>query len=122
VKQPHTYGTSEVQHVHSQCMAKYMGHRIMSIVWVDSDKTVAARIELIHCLTTYQFHYGKAWRAKKHTLSLLWRDWREAYAKVLRVLSAISHFNPCTRYVIDIGGKWLPNDKGRYCSVLKRIF
>jgi hypothetical protein len=31
VKQPHTCGTSEVRHVHSQCMA-YLGWQIMSIV------------------------------------------------------------------------------------------
>jgi hypothetical protein len=60
VKQPHTCGTSEVRHVHSQCTAKYLGQRIVSIVWADSDITVAALIEAIHCLTTYRVSYGKA--------------------------------------------------------------
>jgi hypothetical protein len=32
VKQPHTCGTLEVHHVHSQCMTRFLGHRIMSIV------------------------------------------------------------------------------------------
>jgi hypothetical protein len=32
VKKPHTCGMSEVQHIHSQCMTKYLGHQIMSIV------------------------------------------------------------------------------------------
>jgi hypothetical protein len=36
----------------------------MSIMWADSDITVAALIEAIHCLTTYQVNYGKVWRAK----------------------------------------------------------
>jgi hypothetical protein len=60
VKQPYTCGMSEVQHVHSQCMAKYVGRRIVSIVWADSDITVAALIEAINCLTTYRVSYGKA--------------------------------------------------------------
>jgi hypothetical protein len=74
VKQPHTCGTSEVRHVHSQCMTKYLGRRIVSIVWADSDITVAALIKAIHCLTTYQIRYGKAWRAKERVLALLWGD------------------------------------------------
>jgi hypothetical protein len=53
VKQPHTYGTSKVRHVHSQYMTRYLGHRIMSIVWADSDIMVDAFIEVIHDLTTY---------------------------------------------------------------------
>jgi hypothetical protein len=32
----------------------------MSIVWVDSDITVDALIEVIHGLTTYQVRYDKA--------------------------------------------------------------
>jgi hypothetical protein len=83
---------------------------------------VAALIEVIHDLTTYQVHYGKAWRAKEHTLTLFWGDWKEACTKIPRMLSAISHFNLGTKCVIDTGGKWLPNDKGQYCLVLKRIF
>jgi hypothetical protein len=43
-------------------MAKYLGHRIASIVWVDSDITITTLIEVIHDLTTYQLRYGKAWR------------------------------------------------------------
>jgi hypothetical protein len=78
VRQPHTCGTSEVRHVHSQCTTKYLGWRI---VWVGSNITVATLIEVIHDLTTYQVHYGKVWRAKEHVLSLLWGDWREAYTK-----------------------------------------
>jgi hypothetical protein len=121
VRQPHTCGTSEVRHVHSQCTAKYLGRQIMSIVWANSDITVDALIEVIHGLTTYQAHYGKAWRAKENALALLWGDWREAYAKVPRLLHAIAHFNPGTRCIIDSSG-WLPNEIGRYYLVLKRVF
>jgi hypothetical protein len=74
VKEPHTYGTSEVRHVYSQCMTKYLGHRIVSIVWTDSDITVAALIEVIHEITTYRVRYDKAWRVKEHVLALLWED------------------------------------------------
>jgi hypothetical protein len=112
VKQHHTYGTSEVWHVHSQCTAKYLGRRIVSIVWADSDITVVALIEVIHVLTTYQVRYDKVWRAKEHALTLLWRDWRDAYAKISRLLNVISHFNPDIRCVIDTCGQWLPNKKG----------
>jgi hypothetical protein len=122
VKQPHTCGTSEVRHVHSQCTTRFIGRRIISIVWADSDITVATLMEVIHNLTTYWVCYDKAWRAKEHTLTLLWGDWREAYIKVSRLLNDISHFNPGTRCVIDTCGQWLPNEKGRYYSVLKHIF
>jgi hypothetical protein len=94
----------------------------VSIVWVDSDITAAALIEVIHGLTTYWVRYGKAWRAKEHTLALLWGDWREAYAKVPRLLHAIAHFNPGTKCVIDTCGQWLPNETGRYYPVLKHVF
>jgi hypothetical protein len=94
----------------------------MSIVWAQSDITVAAFIEVIHGLTTYQVRYCKAWRAKKHTLSLLWGDWRETYTKVPRLLNVISYFNPGTRCIIDSCDQWLPNEKGRYYPVLKRVF
>jgi hypothetical protein len=94
----------------------------MSIVWDQSDITVAALIEVIHGLTTYRVRYGKAWRAKEHALALLWGDWRESYTKVLRLLNAISYFNPGTRCIIDSCDQWLPNEKGQYYPVLKHIF
>jgi hypothetical protein len=101
VKQPHTCGMSEVQHVHPQCTTRFLGCRIMSIVWAQSDITVAALIEVIHGLTTYQVHYGKAWRAKEHAIALLWGDWNESYTKVPRLLNDITYFNPGTRCIID---------------------
>jgi hypothetical protein len=85
--------------------------RIMSIMWADFDITVAALIEVIHDLTTYRVRYGRAWRAKEHSLALLWGDWRESYAKVPRLLNTMSHFNPGTGCVIDTCGQWLPNEK-----------
>jgi hypothetical protein len=94
----------------------------MSIVWADSAITVAALIEVIHNLITYRVRYGKAWRVKEHVLALLWVDWRESYTKVPRLLNAISHFNPGTRCIIGSYGQWLPNKKGRYYLVLKRVF
>jgi hypothetical protein len=111
VKQPHTCVTSEVRHVHPQCMTRFLGRRIMSIVWAQYDITVAALIKVIHGLTTYRVRYRKAWRAKEHTLSLLWGDWRESYTKVLRLLNVISYFNPCTRCIIDSCDQWLPSKK-----------
>jgi len=122
VRQPHSCGTSDIRHIHSNCTSKYLGRRIVSIVWADSDIIVAALIEIIHGLTIYRVRYGKAWRAKQHALSLLWGDWKEAYAKVPMILSVISHFNPGTKFFIDTGGKSLPNEKGVYCPVLKRIW
>jgi hypothetical protein len=77
-------------------MAKYLAHRIVSIVWADSDIMLAALIEVIHSLTAYRVPYGKSWRAKEQTLPILWGDWKETYAKVSRMSSAISHFNPGT--------------------------
>jgi hypothetical protein len=82
------------------------------IVCANSDITVTALIEVIHGLTTYRVHYDKAWKAKEHTLALLWRDWKEAHAKIPRMLNVMRHFNPGTRFVIDTGGTWLTNDKG----------
>jgi hypothetical protein len=84
----------------------------MSIVWAQSDITVAALIEVIHTLTTYRVCYNKAWRAKEHALALLWGDWRESYTKVPRLLNVISYFNPGIRCIIDSCDQWLPNEKG----------
>jgi hypothetical protein len=41
----------------------------------------------------------------EHALTLLWGDWKEAYIKVPRMLSVISHFNPGTKCVINTDGK-----------------
>jgi hypothetical protein len=101
-------------------MARCQGCRIMSIVWADSDITVAALIEVIHDLTTYRVHYSKAWRAKEHALALLCRILSSDFNT--RLLNAMSHFNPGTRCVIDTCGQWLPNEEGRYYLVLKRVF
>jgi hypothetical protein len=108
--------------VHSQCTAKYLGRRIVSIMWADSDITVSTLIEAINCLTIYQISYGKAWRAKEHALALLWGDWKEDYANVLRLLHAITHFNPGIICDIDTCGQWLSNEIGRYYLVLKCVF
>jgi hypothetical protein len=105
VKQLHSCGTSEVCHDHPQCMTRFLGRRIMSIVWANSDIIVVALIEMIHGLTTYRVHYDKAWRANEHTLAFLWRHWREFYTKVPRLLNAISHFNLGTRCIIDTCGQ-----------------
>jgi hypothetical protein len=43
----------------------------MSIVWTQSDITVATLTEVIHGLATYRVRYDKAWRAKEHALALL---------------------------------------------------
>jgi hypothetical protein len=122
VKQPHTCGTSEVRHVHPQCKARFLRCRIISIMWAQSDITVAALIEVIRGLTTYRVHYGKAWRVKEHALALLWGDWRESYTKLTRLFNAISYFNPGASCIIDSCDQWLPNEKGRYYPVLKRVF
>jgi hypothetical protein len=47
-------------------------------------------------------------------MAVLWGDWREAYAKVPRLLHVIAHFNLGTRCVIDTCGQWLPNEIGQY--------
>jgi hypothetical protein len=107
----YTCGTSEVRHVHSQCMTKYLGWQIVSIVWADSDITIAALIEAIKCLTKYRVSYGKAWRAKEHALTLLWGGWKEAYAKVPRLLHAIVHCRP----IISVDGTFLT---GKYKGTL----
>jgi hypothetical protein len=73
VKQSHTCGTSEVWHVHPQCMTRFLERQIMSVVWAQSDITVTSLIEVIHGLTTYRVCYGKAWRAMEHALTLFLR-------------------------------------------------
>jgi hypothetical protein len=83
----------------------------MSIVWADSDITIAALIEVIHDLIIYRVWYDNTLRAKEHALTLLWRDWRESYTKVPRLLNVISYFNPGTRCIIDSCGQWMPNEK-----------
>jgi hypothetical protein len=119
--------TSYLRYVRSSTCALSMHGQVPGVVncfnyVADSNITATALIESINCLTTYRVSYDKAWRAKEHTLALLWEDWKEAYAKVPRLLYAIAHFNLGTRCDIDTCGQWLPNEIGRYYLVLKRIF
>jgi hypothetical protein len=121
VKQPHTCGSARPEQVHSQCTATYLGRRIAPIVRADPDTTVASLIESIVGFTNYRVLYGKAWRAKQHAMALLWGDWKEAYARVPRILDAISHFNPVTKWFISTGGM-MASDGGVIKPVMQRVF
>jgi hypothetical protein len=54
--------------------------------------------------------------------SMHWHFCGEIGKKPTQLLNVISHFNPDTKYVIDTCGQLLPNEKGRYYPMLKRVF
>ncbi|KAL6645469.1 hypothetical protein ACP70R_017077 [Stipagrostis hirtigluma subsp. patula] len=94
VLQPHTCATSRPSNEHSQCTARYIASRISGIISKAPETTVSSLIESIFGMVGYRVRYSKAWRAKKHAMELLWGDWKEAYNRIPRILSAMVHYNP----------------------------
>ena len=121
VKQPHTCASSKPKQVHAQCTTRYLDHRILGIVQKDSDTSVPSLMESIFALSSYRVKYSKAWRAKQHAIALLWGDWLESYARVPRVLTGMSLFNPGIRWFTYMGNMMLPHN-GVYKHVLQRVF
>jgi hypothetical protein len=68
------------------------------MVHKDPDVSIAVLIESIKAFNNYTVKYGKAWRAKQHAISMLWGDWKDAYGRVPKILQAITHFNPGTKW------------------------
>ena len=98
VHQPHTCASTETMHCHPQNTAKYLGHRIAGIVAADPDVTVKVLVQTIFGYTGYRVNYLKVWRAKQHVLELVFGDWKEAYNLIPRILNAITHYNPGTKW------------------------
>ena len=121
VVQPHTCRSAKPKQEHAQCTARYLGRRILGIIYKDSDTSVPSLVESIFAFSGFRVKYSKAWRAKQHAMSVLWGDWKESYAKVPRVLNAMAHFNPGIRWFPYSSGVML-HDKGIYKHVLQRVF
>jgi hypothetical protein len=66
----------------------------MSIVWADSDITIATLIKVIHGVTTYRVHYDKVWRAKEHALTLLWGRLERSLCKNTEIITYHSTLQP----------------------------
>jgi hypothetical protein len=98
VKQPHMCRSLKPKGVHGQNIARYLGCRLVGLVRVDSDTSIASMIETIWGFTGYRVKYSKAWQAKQHAIELLWGDWKEAYNQVPMILSAMKHYNPGLRW------------------------
>lgn len=94
VKQPHTCGTAQVSEEHLQVTANFIARRIIAVVAVDPDVSIATLIEVIYGFIKYRVKYGKAWRAKQRAMQLLWVDWKEAYGLFPRILTAMKAKNP----------------------------
>ena len=110
VKQPHTCASSKPKQVHAHCTARYLSHRILGIVQKDSDTSVPSFMESIFALSSYRVKYSKAWRAKQYAIALLWGDWLESYARLPRVLTGMSLFNPGIRWFTYTGNMMLPHN------------
>ena len=78
-------------------------------------------MESIFALSSYRVKYSKAWRAKQHAIALLWGDWLESYARVPRVLTGMSLFNPGIRWFTYTGNMMLPHNEV-YKHILQRVF
>jgi hypothetical protein len=85
-------------HCHPQNTTKYLGRRIAGIVASDPDVTVKVLVQTIFGYTGYRVNYSKVWRAKQHVLELVFGDWKEAYNLIPRILNAITHYNPGTKW------------------------
>jgi len=102
-------------------MARYLAHRILGIVRKDSDTSVPSLMESIFGMYSYRVKYLKAWRAKQHDIAICWGDWLESYARVPRVLTGMSLYNPGITWFIHTRNMMLPHN-GVYKHVLQRVF
>jgi hypothetical protein len=66
-------------------------------------------------------NYGKAWRAKQHAISMLWGDWKDAYGRMPKILQAITHFNPGTKWCTHTTGMEELH-KGVMKPVMERVY
>jgi hypothetical protein len=101
---------------HFQLIAHYIGRLIASIVHKDPNVSVSTIIEAIKGFTNYIVKYGKARRAKEHAIFLLWGDWQDAYDRVPKILQALTHYNPSTKWCAHTTGK-----EELYKSVMKPV-
>jgi hypothetical protein len=91
------------------------------MVYKDPDVSIAALIESIKAFSNYTVNYGKAWRAKQHAISMLWGDWKDAYGRVPKILQAITHFNPGTKWCTHTTRKEELH-KGVMKPVMERVY
>uniref|UniRef100_K4AJ02 Transposase MuDR plant domain-containing protein n=1 Tax=Setaria italica TaxID=4555 RepID=K4AJ02_SETIT len=93
---------------HSQCMACYIARRIAALLHAGPDISIAVVIETIKGFTNYVVKYGKTRKAKQHVIAMLWGDWKDTYGRVPRILEAIAHYNPgtkwCTHTIVQMVG------------------
>ena len=76
-------------------------------------------MESIFALSSCRVKYSKVWHAKQHAIALLWGDWLESYARVPRVLTGMSLFNPGIRWFMYTENMMLPHN-GVYKHVLQK--
>ena len=68
-------------------------------------------MESIFALSSYRVKYSKVWRAKQYAIALLWGDWLESYARVPRVLTGMSLFNPGIKWFTYTGNMMLLHNR-----------
>ncbi|WVZ83697.1 hypothetical protein U9M48_030818 [Paspalum notatum var. saurae] len=122
VKQPHTCRSSETKRVHRQNTSKYIGRHIAGVIAADPEVKIKALIASIKAITGYEVNYSKAWRAKQYMMEMVYGDWNESYNLLPRVLGAMEHFNPTTRWYCENGDTITDADSGKTATVLKRVF
>uniref|UniRef100_K3Z039 SWIM-type domain-containing protein n=1 Tax=Setaria italica TaxID=4555 RepID=K3Z039_SETIT len=98
-----------------------LGGRILGIIRKDSEISVPSFVESIFAFSGYRIKYSKAWRAKQHAVALLWGDWKESYAMVPRVLTAMAYYNPEVKWFID-SCRMMHRDNGVLKHMLQRVF
>lgn len=96
VNQPHTCKSSVPFQQHSQCTARYMGYQVLDTIY-DPDVSIAVLIRSLIGFTKYRSSYGETWRAKQEAMAM-WRDWKNAYGRVPRILKAMNHYNPGVKW------------------------
>ena len=121
IHQPHSCLSAQAKQNHSQCTANYLARRVLGIVQLGSETSVASLMESIFAFSGYRVSYSKAWRAKQKAVALLWGDWKESYAMVPRHLCAMSYYNPgmfwCTH-----SPELTQLDNGVWKHILHRVF
>jgi hypothetical protein len=87
VVQPHTCLTNVDDMNHAQLSSRFISQRLVKIIKNCPLLTIAALIEVVMVAWGYRVKYDRAWRAKQHTLKLIYGDW----AKVDEHLPVMLH-------------------------------
>jgi hypothetical protein len=79
---------------HDQLSSRFISQKLVNIIKNCPLLTTVTLIEVVMVAWGYRVKYVRAWRAKQHTLKLIYGDWAEAYEHLPAMLHTMKANNP----------------------------